>query len=233
MSGLEDIPYRVPETWDPKWFLDFIRDVLFKMDVRNAEGVGITIEGNPSTIATLKSDFVDDSFVVIAASLNLTNERILAGESSIITITDNGAGLTVVIGVLTNGITFAKIQQIATSRILGRTTASTGNIEELTGTQATTLIDNFVGDSGSGGTKGLVLAPSAGDTAADKFLFADGTWAAVQNATTGVKGLVNEAAAVADLSQTITDPPTQAEVQAITDKTDELLGVMRTAGLLA
>lgn len=34
----------------------------------------------------------------------------------------------------------------------------------------------FIGDSGSGGVKGLVPAPAAGDTAAGKFLFADGTW---------------------------------------------------------
>jgi hypothetical protein len=36
----------------------------------------------------------------------------------------------------------------------------------------------FTGDSGSGGTAGLVPAPSAGDAAASKFLKADGTWAA-------------------------------------------------------
>lgn len=35
----------------------------------------------------------------------------------------------------------------------------------------------MVGDSGSGGTKGAVPAPSAGDAAAGKFLKADGTWA--------------------------------------------------------
>lgn len=35
--------------------------------------------------------------------------------------------------------------------------------------------------------------------------------------------------AVADLSQTISDPPTQAEVQAISDKIDELLGKLRSA----
>ena len=34
--------------------------------------------------------------------------------------------------------------------------------------------------------------------------------------------------AVADLNQTISDPPTQAEVQAISDKIDELLGKLRT-----
>ena len=231
-GGIEAIPFRVPEVWDPKWFLDFIRDALAPMDVRNALGIGITITGAPATVATLKSDFIGDSFIVISASSNLTNERVLAGESGVITITDNGAGLTVVIGVAANGITFAKMQQIATSRILGRTTAATGDIEALTGTQATTLLDDFVGDSGSGGTKGSVPAPAAGDTAADKFLSADGTFSAIQNATTGVKGLVNEAVSVADLSQTISDPPTQTEVQNISDKMDEFFGVARTAGLL-
>jgi hypothetical protein len=34
----------------------------------------------------------------------------------------------------------------------------------------------YVGDSGSGGTKGLVPAPAAGDAAAKKVLCADGTW---------------------------------------------------------
>lgn len=76
-----------------------------------------------------------------------------------------------------NLVTFAKLQQISTARFLGRTTASTGDIEELTGTQATAMLNNFVGDSGSGGTKGLVPAPAAGDAAASKFLKADGTWA--------------------------------------------------------
>lgn len=42
-----------------------------------------------------------------------------------------------------------------------------------------------------------------------------------------------EAAAVADLNQTISDPPTQAEVQAISDKVDELLAALRAAGLMA
>lgn len=41
-----------------------------------------------------------------------------------------------------------------------------------------------------------------------------------------------QAAAVADLNQTISDPPTQAEVQAISDKMDELLASLRAANLL-
>ena len=41
----------------------------------------------------------------------------------------------------------------------------------------TALLSAVVGDSGAGGTKGLVPAPSAGDAAASRFLKADGTWA--------------------------------------------------------
>lgn len=37
-------------------------------------------------------------------------------------------------------------------------------------------VEVLVGDSGSGGTKGLVPAPAAGDAAAGKYLDADGTW---------------------------------------------------------
>jgi hypothetical protein len=52
-------------------------------------------------------------------------------------------------------------------------------------------------------------------------------------ATTTVPGMAKKIAAVADLNQTITNPPTQAEVQAISDKIDEFLGAARTAGVLA
>lgn len=37
---------------------------------------------------------------------------------------------------------------------------------------------------------------------------------------------------VNDLNQTITNPPTQAEVQAISDKIDELLAALRTGGVI-
>jgi hypothetical protein len=47
------------------------------------------------------------------------------------------------------------------------------------------------------------------------------------------RGKLRESAqitAVEDLDQTISDPPTQAEVQALSDKVDELLAAMRTSG---
>ena len=75
-----------------------------------------------------------------------------------------------------NAVTLAKMAQVATATFLGRTTAATGNVEALTTTQATALLNSVVGDSGSGGTKGLVPAPGAGDAAAGKYLSAGGTF---------------------------------------------------------
>lgn len=72
----------------------------------------------------------------------------------------------------------AKLATVATATIKGRVTASTGVVEDLTGAQATTILSAVVGDSGSGGTKGLVPAPAAGDAAAARFLSAAGTFAA-------------------------------------------------------
>jgi microcystin-dependent protein len=76
------------------------------------------------------------------------------------------ASATVADGSVTN----AKLADMATARIKGRVTAGTGVPEDLTGTQATTLLDVFTSS-----LKGLVPA-SGGGTA--NFLRADGTFAA-------------------------------------------------------
>lgn len=89
-----------------------------------------------------------------------------------------------------NSITNAKLADVATATIKGRTTAGTGDPEDLTAAQAAALLPAVVGDSGSGGTKGLVPAPSAGDAAANKFLKASGAWAV---AATGATYLADQA----------------------------------------
>lgn len=64
----------------------------------------------------------------------------------------------------------AKAANMATATIKGRVTAATGDPEDLTGTQATTLLDVF-----TSGLKGLAPLSGGGTT---NFLRADGTWAA-------------------------------------------------------
>lgn len=79
----------------------------------------------------------------------------------------------------------------AQNTMLGRVAASSGPYTQLNATQITTIPNAVVGDSGSGGTKGMVPAPAAGDAALAKVLRADGTWGTeikAKGTFTGING---------------------------------------------
>ena len=174
----------------------YIPQVLVPADVRNANaGSGIVITPSDSTSQppTIEADvttIVTQPVIVTALSGDLDQERELAIEGPL-TLTDGGANSTITIST-----------SMATASFLGRQTAGTGVAEVLSATEATALLDEMTGDSGSGGVKGLVPAPGTGDAAANKFLKADGTFAAIQDAASGVRGLVKLADAVADAADT-------------------------------
>lgn len=78
-----------------------------------------------------------------------------------------------VTGVLPNANLASMVEATFKGRPIG---AGAGVPLDMTGTQTTAGLNAFAGDAGSGGTKGLVPAPAAGDAAAAKYLRANGTW---------------------------------------------------------
>jgi len=111
------------------------------------------------TLGAMNTDMAS-SFVTVTAESVLPNERVLTGESTVLTITDDGANTTVTVSVTANGITFAKMQQIATDRLLGRDTAATGNIEALT-------VGNGLEFTGSGGIQANLASIAETNTGTD------------------------------------------------------------------
>lgn len=159
-----------------------------KLCLKEPSGTDVACLNAPalaSSTVALTLPALDGTLATLAGTETLTNKSIDAGQ---LTGTLAAARMPALTGDVTtsagavattianNAVTLAKMAQIATTNMLGRSTASTGNVESLTPTQSTALLNAMVGDSGSGGTKGLVPAPAAGDAAASKFLKADGTW---------------------------------------------------------
>jgi hypothetical protein len=158
---------------------------------------GTTLTFNQAPVAgTNNIEFVN---FLIGSGSNGVGIVTLTGD-----VTGSGTG-TVPATVAANAVTFAKMQQIATDRLLGRDSLLTGDVEQLTvggGVEFTgsggIQTSAFTGDvTKSAGGTATTIANSAvtmakisatGTPSASTFLRGDGSWQAVPALTDGDKG---------------------------------------------
>ena len=129
---------------------------------------GILLQGRAGGTSTFRSTLIPGT---LTASRTLTLPDVTG---TVITTGDTGTVTGTMLA--TNTVVNADLAQVATATFKGRTTAGTGNVEDLTTAQATALLDAFTST-----TKGLAPLSGGGTT---NFLRADGTWAAPTTTTT-------------------------------------------------
>jgi hypothetical protein len=80
------------------------------------------------------------TFVLVSSNAGLPNSRTLAAESTVLSLTDGGALGPLTLGVATNGITNAKLAQMADQTLKGNISGGTANASDLTTAQVMNAI---------------------------------------------------------------------------------------------
>lgn len=114
-------------------------------------------DNDPNIVGGAPADAV---YLTLSLDASLTNERALVDDGTTVQLADGGPGSVATLSVRDNGVTNAKLTDMAASTIKGRAVgAGPGDPTDLTAAQAVAVLA-----SGSGG-------------GTSNFLRADGTWA--------------------------------------------------------
>lgn len=145
-----------------------------------------TVPTTPVVIETRTLTATDPVTIAGTTSADLSADRTIAvrdantsGQKGVVSLTDSTSTTSSTLAATATAVKSVADSlsgKVASTRTISTTLPITGGGD--LSTDRTLAINNFTGDSGSGGAKGTVPAPAAGDAAAGKFLKADGTWAA-------------------------------------------------------
>lgn len=139
-----------------------LSDVVGLLDLK----ASLDASTNPNYPATsLKGDA---RFISVAGKVGGASGKTVEAGDLLICLTDNAGGTEASVGT-----SWSVIQ----SNLIGITADGLSLIQAANHAAQAALLPAVVGDSGAGGTKGLVPAPATGDAAAGKFLKANGSWA--------------------------------------------------------
>lgn len=145
------------------------------LDIASDTGTDATIPAATTSLTGLFTAADKTKLNGIGTGANVTS---VAGRTGVVTLTSgdiSGLGSLATLNavgtsnITDTNVTNAKLSNVAASTFKGRVTASTGVPEDMTATQATSLLDLFTSS-----LKGLAPASGGGST---NFLRADGTWA--------------------------------------------------------
>lgn len=146
---------------------------------RNANVISVNTTQNISTLSNLTTDGLVKTSggtgalsIATASDFPILNQNTTGSAATVITNANLTGPITSVgntTSVATNVITNSMLSQIPSQIFKGRTSIGTGNVEDLTTTQATAMLNTF-----NSTAKGLVPASGGGATT---FLRADGTFA--------------------------------------------------------
>ncbi|MEP7196071.1 MAG: hypothetical protein ABI851_06085 [Saprospiraceae bacterium] len=150
------------------------------VSIVSANGFGGTVANATTTpaitVSTSVNGFLKGNGTSVAAAIVSdfpTLNQNTTGNAATVTTNANLTGPVTSIGnatsITNNAVTNAMLSQIATQTFKGRTSAATGNVEDLTATQATAMLNIF-----TSGLNGLVPSSGGGTST---YLRADGTFA--------------------------------------------------------
>jgi len=150
-------------------------------------GSGTVATGGPQALAGYIASGTTVSPLTLGPKLNVSNNALQVDLSGLVATTrimstaaplTGGGNLTAdrTLSIQSNGIDYSLVAQVPPHVFVGNNTGVTANLSNMSQAQATAELNGFVGDTGSGGLKGMVPAPIAGDAAAGKVLGAAGSW---------------------------------------------------------